>query len=278
MYYPNQAQISIYNLNAKTENEIIQEGYRIIVEAGYQSNYGQIFDGTVIMCNRYKQKGTDYILNILALDGSQFINEGYCSFSYAKGQTARQVVNDIANKASNPISLGYASPLLDDVKFSKGRAYSGSIKKPLADLCRTINGTWYVDKGQLNIIGYSDSADALPGGKEAAVELTPKTGLLGNPQQVNYGVEAKCLLNPKLVPYGMIHIPSQYITGQMVSVGSYSQGISVPYTLDTNGMFRICSVTFTGDTRGNTWYSDIVAIGQTGDISKMLTDKSYTGN
>lgn len=278
-YYPNSALITIYNLNGDTEKTIIKEGYRVVVEAGYQGNvnYGQIFDGTVIQCNRQKQDGTDYILNILALDGNQFINEGYCSFTYAKGQTGRDVVTNLCNKASNPISLGYASPALDRIQLSKGIAVAGQPKKTLADIAKTINGTWYVDSGELYVVAYSDSADKLPGGLNRAVELNPETGLLGNPQQVEFGVRARCLINSKLMPYGLIHIPSQYITEQLVSIGSFSQGISTPYVLDSEGTYRICSVEFKGDTRGNDWYANIVAVGQTGDMASMLT-QGGTGN
>ena len=279
LYYPNQALITIYNLNAATENSIIQEGYRVVLEAGYSSgNYGQIFDGTVLMCNRFKQDATDYILNILAIDGQQFINEGYCSFTFAKGQTVRQVVKNICDKASNPIQLGYASPSLDSIKLSKGIADSGSVKTTLADIARTINGTWYVDGGKLYMIAYSDSAAKLPGGLKQAVELNPKTGLLGNPQQVDYGVTARCLINPKLAPYGLIHIASEYITEQMVTIGTQSQGISTPYMLDSDGTYRVCSVNFCGDTRGNDWYAEVVAVGQGGDMMSMLMQNGYTAN
>lgn len=279
LYYPNQAIIQIYNLNADTENAIIQQGYRVVVEAGYQSgNYGQIFDGNVIMCTRLKQNGVDFILNILAIDGDPFLNSAFCSFTYAKGQTARQVLSSICNKASNPVSLGYASPSLDNIVLSKGGSVYGQPKKTLADMAKTINGTWYIDNGQLYMFAYSDRADKLPGGLKQAVELNPQTGLLGNPQQVNYGVQARCLLNPKIVPYGLIHIPSRYITEQMVQVGSFSKGISIPYTLDPYGIYRVCSVTFTGDTRGNEWYSDIIAVDQGGDMMSMLTNPNYTAN
>ena len=278
LYYPNQAIIQIYNLNADTENAIIQQGYRVVVEAGYQSNYGQTFDGTIIKCIRSKQNGVDFVLSILAIDGDQFLNEGFCSFSYAKGQTARDVVNGACNKASNPISLGYASPALDSIVLSKGGNVYGQPKKTLADMAKTINGTWFIDNGKLYMFSYSDSADKLPGGLTQAVELNPKTGLLGNPQQVNYGVQARCLLNPKIMPYGLIHIPSRYITEQMAQIGTFSQGLPYPYTLDPNGIYRVCSVTFTGDTRGNEWYSDVVAVDQGGDMMSMLTNPNYTAN
>lgn len=287
MYYPNQAIIQIYNLNVNTENTIIQQGYRLVIEAGYgkkesgsgiDNNYGQIFDGNIIMCTRLKQDGVDFILNILAIDGDPFLNSAFCNFAYAKGQTARKVVNDVCSRASNPVHLQYASAALDKITMSKGGIVYGQPKKILADLAKTINGTWFIDNGELHMFSYSDSADELPNGLMQAVELQPQTGLIGNPQQVNYGVQARSLLNPKIVPYGLIHIAGKYITGQMVQVGTFSQGISTPYTLDPNGIYRVCTVTFTGDTRGNEWYSDIIAVDQGGDMMSMLTNPTYTAN
>lgn len=287
LHYPNQAIIQIYNLNRDTENAIIQQGYRIVVEAGYgkkeqgseiNNNYGQIFDGSIIMCTRQKQDGVDYVLNILAIDGDPFLNNAFCNFSYKKGQTAYEVVDSICSRASNPIHLQYASPSLKEIVLSKGGVVYGQPKKVLADLAKTINGTWFIDNGEFHMLSYADSADKLPGGLQQAVELNSKTGLVGNPQQVNYGVQARCLLNPKIMPYGLIHLPSRYITEQMVQAGGPPKDFEAANTLDPEEIYRVCSVTFTGDTRGNEWYSDITAVDQGGDMMSMLTDPSYTAN
>lgn len=279
LHYPNQAIIQIYNLNAETENAIIQNGYRVIVDAGYQhGNCGRIFDGSVVMCTRQRQNGVDYVLNILAIDGDSFLNGAFCNFTYDKGETAQQVLTDICSKASNPISIGYSSPVLDNIVLSKGGAVYGQPKKALEDLARTINGTWYIDNGQLYMFAYSDGNERFPGGLKQAVELNSKTGLVGNPQQVNYGVQARCLLNPQIMPYGLIHLPSRYITEQMMQTGGPPKDLEAANTLDPEEIYRVCSVTFTGDTRGNEWYSDITAVDQGGDMMSMLTDPSYTAN
>ena len=277
MYNPNKATITIYNLNASTEMSIVQEGYRIIVEAGYESNYGQIFDGTILMCNRAKQNGTDYILSILALDGTQFLNEGYCSLTYAKGQTARAIVDGITNKAAVGIALGYASPVLGTVKYSKGMVVHGLAKNTLSDIAKSINGTWFVDNGKLYIIAYSDSAAKLPMGLQA-IELSEKTGLIGNPAQVQQGVNARMLLNPKVAPYSLVHIKNELITEQLVDIGTFSKGITTPWLLDTEALYRVVSVTFTGDTRGNDWYADITTVTQVGNIPELLSTSSGTAN
>ena len=282
LYYPNQAIITIYNLSASTETSIIEEGYRVIVEAGYNntksSNYGQIFDGTVIMCNRWKQSGTDYILQILALDSSQFINEGYCSFTIAKGQTARAVVENIVKKSGGAINDYYISPEFDEQKLTKGYIAQGSLKNTLSEIAKTYNGTWFVDNGKLYMLAYADSSNDLPLGNQA-VELSIKNGLIGNPKQVNQGIEARCLLNPQIVPYSLIHISNELITEQLVDIGTYSEGITTPWLLDPHAIYRVISVTYTGDTRGNEWYTDITAVTQAGAVPEMLQQNvSYTLN
>jgi hypothetical protein len=278
LYYANQALITIYNLNATTENSIIQQGYRIIVEAGYdpngdgKGNYGQIFDGTILMCNRFKQNGTDYILQILALDGADFLKSAYCSFTYLKGQTARDVINTITNKAAVPIKLGYASPVFDTIPYSKGSVVHGLAKDTLSDIAKTHNGTWFIDNGQLYIIAYSDDAATLPMGLQA-IELNEKTGLIGNPQLSQQCVNARMLINPQVSPYSLVHISSELITQALVTFDSSSGSISNPVlsALDPEGLYRVISVTFTGDTRGNDWYADIVAATQAGKIAANLT-------
>lgn len=275
--YPNTCTLTVYNLNAATENTIINEGTRLVLEAGYQGNPGQIFDGNVVMCTRSRQNGTDMVLNILAMDGSQFYQEGYATFTLAKGQSARDVVNNVANKASHPIQLGYASPQLDALKLSKAFTAHGSVTETLDDMARTVNGTWFIEGGKLYIVSYADSAATLPLGLQA-VTLTPDTGLLGNPQQQEQGVQARSLLNPSIMLYGLVHIPNVYITEQMVTIGSYSDGISTKYPLDKYSVYRVLSVNHNGDTRGNAWYSDIVAISQSGKVPETLINGTSTLN
>lgn len=283
MYYPNQALITVYNLSSAFENAIILQGYRITLEAGYgtsdasSANYGQIFDGQILMCTRWKQNATDYILQILALDGGQFLSEGYCSFSYTKGQTMRGVIKDMASKAAVPVSEGYVSPALEKYPLMKGIAVNGLARNAYNDFARTANATWFIDNGKLYFIPYAESADSLPFGLEA-VELSPATGLLGNPMQSQQCITATCLLNPQIIPYSLVHISNELITQQLVDIQSYSQGVSTPWMLDPEGIYRVISVVFTGDNRGQDWKTDLTAVTQTGNIPEILQSADSTAN
>ena len=77
----NTAEVTIYNLTRDTETDIIKEGSRIIVEAGFQGytedtekmdaegnrvvnpkQYGVIFDGDIIQIIRGREENLDYTL------------------------------------------------------------------------------------------------------------------------------------------------------------------------------------------------------------------------
>ena len=277
MYYPNSATIQIYNLTAGTETDIMNEGYRVIVYAGYEksatdTNYGQIFDGDILMCSREKQNGTDYILTILAMDGSFMYQEGYANFTLDRGATARDVVKNIVNKASVKIDAQdkNISKVLEKKKYSKSKTVHGLVRNTLNDICKELNCTWFIDNGKLYILSYAEDSSYLPNGK-AAIELNVKTGLLGNVKQVNQGVEAKCLLNPQIVPFSMVRIESYLITRQLPTIGTYSQGTSLTYKVDSKGLYRVISVNHHGDTRGNDWYTYITAYTQSAGIPELLT-------
>lgn len=278
MGYPNTALIKIYNLNVPTENSIIAEGYRVTVDAGYPDLYGRIFDGTIIFPTRWKENGTDYVLEILAIDGDDFLTDTYCTFNYTRKQTIRSVVETMAKQGGIDLDPNVSAAL--DKTLTKGGVVNGAPKNILNDIAKSINGTWYIDSGKLYVFAYSDDVSKLPFGLEA-VELSEKTGLIGTPQQNGQGVNARSLLNPKMVPYSLAHISNDKIIQQLPTFASYSQPPSQVYPLDPQGIYRIITVNFIGDTRGgegSPWYSDINTVYQSGDIIQTMENLFGTIN
>ena len=114
---PQFSTVVIYNLSPQTENAIIGEGDRVVLEAGYEgSQYGVIFDGNVVQCIRNKEDGTTYTLTLVAADGDMWMNYNLSNFSMVKGQNARTVIEGCASKATIPADLGNISATLSDSK------------------------------------------------------------------------------------------------------------------------------------------------------------------
>lgn len=261
---PNYSQVVIYNLSAKTENAIIHEGSRIVIEAGYEGDqYGVIFDGNVLQPIREKEDGNTYKLTLICIDGDKFYSGAFLVSSAVKGQTARDIVNTCTNKGTVTAQQNFISDSLSKAKLTRGKVMFGSAKKYLRQVAKSENATLYLDNGMVNIVKAKDF------NKNEIVELNPSTGLVGVPTQLNYGLTGKCLLNPRIKLNTLVHISGDLVKSQQASQ-------TAQYTLDNDGIYRITQITYTGDTRGTEWYCDFETVSQAGTVPSIISGTSDT--
>jgi hypothetical protein len=255
MQQPPISEVVLYNLNADTENAIIEEGSRIVVEAGYEgSQYGLIFDGDIVQPIRDKQDATTYRLTLRGIDGDRFLNYGFVGFSLIKGQTARSQVGALASRAKYPTQLGTISQGLDETQLTRGKVFFGQAKDYLSQIAKSQNATYFVENGTVNLIQATDY-DA-----NTIVDLSPSSGLLNVPSQSQYGVSFTAMLNPRIKINSLVHIDNSLIRAQ-----SYEQGQAIR-NLDQDGIYRVTSITYVGDTRGTEWQIQCDTVSQAGLI------------
>jgi hypothetical protein len=270
---PNISELTIYNLNAETENRLIKEGNRIVIEAGYEGEqYGLIFDGDVIQPIRDKEDGVTFKLTLISMDGDRFFNQGFTNTTLLKGQTARSVVDGIMNKATNPAKFGSISTNLNDAQLTRGKVVFGLTRDYLRQIAQSQNAMFYIEDNKVNLIKMED----VPQGE--IIELSPSSGLIGTPAQTEMGVNVKCLLNPQITVNKLIHIDNSLVREmQRAPVGNIGAGNTKPTTpvvrnLDGDGVYRIIKVTYKGDTRGDDWYCDCECISQAGILPSIATN------
>ena len=212
---PNSSEITVYNLNTQTENSIMESATRVTVEAGYEgSQFGLIFDGDILQTIRYKEDGTTFALLIVALDGDRAINYDIANYSILKGQTQRAVIDHIVNNADNPISLGSISDSFDNQPLSRGKVMFGKSSDYLRQLAKSKDCKFYVDNGEINLISLED----LP--EDEIFDLAPDSGLIGTPEQSDYGVNGKCLINPQIKINSLIHIDNSLVRAKKFELGT----------------------------------------------------------
>jgi cell wall-associated NlpC family hydrolase len=263
----NYSTITIYNLSAQTENTIIQEGNRVVLEAGYEGEqYGLIFDGTVIQPLRNKLDGVDYTLTLNSLDGDGFLNGGVVNFSVLKGQTHRDITGTIASKASTPTQLGTISQKFDNTQLTRGKVCFGLGKEYLRQIAQSQGATFYMDNGMVNIIKLDD----LP--VDEIIELSPASGLIGVPAQTEYGVSFKCLLNPRIKLNTLVHIDNTLVQDLQAQLGQ------VIRSLDSSGIYRIIKINDIGDTMGDDWQCECEAVSQAGMVPSLMNSASANMN
>ncbi|MDR7865787.1 MAG: hypothetical protein RIN56_03160 [Sporomusaceae bacterium] len=280
----NHAEVSIYNLSPDTEKVIIKEGMRVILEAGYQGylktqqqgaaqqvlapkQYGKIFDGEVIQAIRDREDVVDYKLTLVCLDGDSFLNNNIVKMTVNAGLNQRQIVDQIATKAVTPTEIGRISPDLKTQNLPRGKVFFGMPKDYLRDIARDNNANFWVEDGQVYI---AKATDTPPG---EALVLTPKTGLVGVPQQTFDGVTFKCLLNPAIKLMTMVQIDNSLIRMQKKRLGQ------IPVPLDDDGQYQAYKVIHYGDTRGNEWYTEVDGVSRYGAAAPlMLANKIQSPN
>ena len=256
---PNYSEVTIYNMSAGTEHVAIMEGYRVIVEAGYQGalQYGCIFDGYVVQVIREKD-GTDYKVTLVALDSDQFLVAGTASFTMMRGANARQFVDQLVKKSSVSAPLHTVTFNMPDIYLARGKTVWGMTSDYLRQIARSTETQFYMEDGAVNIVKANDYADT------TAVELNPQSGLIGVPAQQEYGASIKMLLNPRVKLYTFLHVDNSLIRNEKFEL---NQAL---YPLDQDGLYRVIKLTHTGDTRGNDWYTECETVTQAGTVPGLL--------
>ncbi|MCL2085178.1 MAG: hypothetical protein FWH06_07990 [Oscillospiraceae bacterium] len=246
---PNPSVVQIFNLAPNTRNNILTNGVRIIIEAGYDgSQYGLIFDGDIVRTLKRADNGIDKITEIIAQDGDVFLNSGFISVSYAAGQTSRDVIEGFAGIANSDVSVGSVSENLSGTRLARGKAIFGQPKDYARKIAKGEGALFYVCDRKINLVKPADLS------KDEIVSLSPGSGLIGTPEQAEDGVKAKCLLNPLLNLNKLVYIDNDLVR-QDVKAGALSTGV-----------YKIIALAHKGDTRGQDWYTEFTGIAQPGLI------------
>jgi hypothetical protein len=274
--------VRIYNLANDTEQLIINDGDRVIIEAGYEGTmgadrkndllhgpgivsskdtgeeatssgqYGVIFDGQVVYPTRSKETNTDYVLTLSCIDGNQPLNFNYIQKSINKGMNQRQIYDEVCKSGSVPMTQAHVTDGLSGQALPRGKVFFGRTMDYVEDICRGNNALYFMDGGQVNLYRLTDVAD------DEALVVDPYTGLIGVPQQTTNGLNFRLLLNPSVKLMTKIKIARSEIKEQTLVVGQKQ------LPLDDEWIYQAIEVTHRGDTRGNDWYTDVVGISRYG--------------
>lgn len=252
-------EITIYNLTPDTEQQIINEGAKVIVNAGYQGDgpYGKIWEGYVFQPMREREGVVDYKLTLNCVNQSKILDHNLVRFTCNTGQDPRTQIQNIAKQARYEIEVGKITDKLEnsETKLPRGKTYFGEPKKYFRELADHTNSQWWVGENKVQYSRFDDP----PTGE--TLTYTPESGLIGTPQQIDYGCAFRVLLDPRLQilnPPMDVKLDMALIRQQKARIGQLTS------ILDQDGRYRVAGVTHTGDTRGNEWYTDVVGVSWSG--------------
>jgi hypothetical protein len=277
----------IYNLNTETEDKLVMEGDRLIIEAGYIAQtseestaedgstvttyqdlqYGKIFDGKIVWPSRSRDSNVDYVLTLMAIDGDQPLNLNFISKTVNRGLNSRKILETVAKDSEEATPVNSISDGLSSQALPRGKVFFGKPYKYVQDVCRGNAASFYIEDGSLNVTRLQDVK------KDEAIVVTPETGLIGTPQQVQFGVSFKLLLNPAIHLESLIQIKNVQVNEATTTPGQQVQ------PLDDDWVYQVCELTHIGDTRGNDWYTEIQGISRygKGSLPALLANSGQNG-
>jgi hypothetical protein len=235
-------------------------------------NYGLIFEGDIRFTVTGKDNVTDSWVQIQALDGHEAFIHARTMTTIAAGYTVADLFN-CTMKGFNElgVSQGITGEMPTTV-FPRGRVMYDASRNVMDNIAKQCGATWQIVDGQVQMVPEDKYI-------HEAVVLNANTGLIGMPQQtMGAGVNVRCLINPSIRVNGLIQldqasvyraalgnsdvaqsparIGTSEVNGNIESdtLPSKAQAASIA----TDGVYIVKAIDYTGDTRGQAWYMDLM--------------------
>lgn len=251
---PNMAEIRIYNLEYQTEERIKNEFSKVILQGGYEENFGVIFQGNIKQAYRGRENATDTFLEIIAGDGDLSYNFAVVNTTIAAGSGQGEQINAaVSSMNSGGVSAGTIGDL-PPAKLPRGKVMYGMARDYLKQSADTTDKTWSIQDGKVQFVSLKSY---LPG---EAVVLTSKTGMVGTPTQTNEGINVKCLLNPMMKVGGRVKLDNASVARLKIDLAQPNSAANIPAPLTNDGVYYVLVIEHQGDTRGTEWYSTLTCL------------------
>lgn len=265
------AKIELYNLSAdQAQQFILGQGSTVVLSAGYQAGpYGVIFKGVVYQALYERPGVVDSKITLLCYTG---LAETLANFSAFRGNammTQAALVAKMCASAQTPVPIDPASqPALNSLpttQLPRATPFFGNPHKYINDVAAANNmQSWYGSDGVA--VSTMSAADSV-----STITYTSSTGILGVPQQTQDGVQLIVTLDPRLrvtVPPMQINIANSIIRQMQFTPPGYRP------ILDPNGLYLVNQLQYRGDSRGNLWETEIVAMTSIGGRAAYIIDQT----
>ncbi|MCW3543234.1 phage protein [Burkholderia cenocepacia] len=255
---PNSARIRVYNVSATTARRARKEFTRVVLQAGYEGNYGIIFDGQIKQVRRGRESQTDTFLDITAADGDSAYNFAVVNTTLAAGSTPADHVA-AACSAMNPygVQQGYL-PELPSNPLPRGKVMFGMARDFMRWTARTTQTVWSIQDGKVVMV---PETAYMPGD---IPKITSETGMVGLPQQTANGIDVKMLLNPSVKIGRLVWLDNasiqQYEYSLNVGQQAENERIEMQAKLQDDGFYYVMLSEVSGDSRGDEWYTSATCL------------------
>ncbi len=233
-------------------------------------NFGLIFSGDVRYSVTGKDNPVDRYVLIQAADSDQAFLTTVTTTTIGAGWTADSL-NDVLMQGFNANGATQGrKPEMPPTVFPRGRVVFGVTRDIMDNVAAQCNARWMFVDGKVEMVRDDEYV-------HEAIVLNSETGLIGMPQQtIGNGVNVRCLINPNIRVNGLIQLDqaSVYRTalssdeiamaGGQITTEDQNGNLTLsgttaqPASIATDGIYIVRGIMYTGDTRGQAWYMDLM--------------------
>ena len=272
------AKIELYNLSAdQAQQFLLGQGSTVELSAGYQAGpYGIIFAGTVYAAYYERPDVVDSKVTLMCYTGLANTIGNFASMRGVAKMTQAALIANMCKGATVPIPIDPSTQAtmaavdkISKTKLPRARPVFGDPIKYINEVSAANNlQSWYGSNGVVITRGEDTNSDA-------TITYTSTSGILGVPQQTYdshtgaSGVNLVVALDPRLRvqnPPMQINIASSIIRQMEYQPPSWQP------LLDANGNYLVNGLQFRGDSRGNQWETEIVALTSTNGMLNFITE------
>jgi len=235
-------------------------------------NYGLIFSGEIRYSITGKDNPVDSFVLIQAADTDLAFSTSITSQTLAAGYTIADVNRALMKDFVAKGAMEGMTPEIPATVFPRGRVLFGMTRHLMDNVAGQCAATWQFVDGQRHMVANNEYV-------HEAIVLNSATGLIGMPQQtIGKGVNVRALINPNIRVNGLIQLnqASIYKTAlPNIDVAKAAEryfdktidgnsNVALPVSkkmtasIATDGVYVVKGIMYTGDTRGNAWYMDMM--------------------
>lgn len=230
---PNMSNISVYNLALDTRRDIAKDLQDVTMTVGHRGQGQSKITSGGILSVVPKREGPDVKSLISFYDGYKGIVKGVVQRTFGPGVKLSQIVEELARTMPG-ISVSPSKIKITGAVGTRGRTFNGATKDELNQLAEEYGFAWSIQDNVFQALEDGKAFNNVVEISAARGNLFSATALISGNAQTQTGVEISALLDPTVVPGDKVNL------------------ISV-VDPDLNGIYKVHSVTFTGDTFGSTW-------------------------
>lgn len=259
------AKVSIYNMNAATAQKVITQGMNLTLKAGFQTQpYGTIFEGVIYQPLWEREGVVDFKLTLMCYTGLAEIIGNFASVRGSAGSIQSGLIAQIAQASQTPVAIDQLSTaLLPQSALPRPRPFFGDPNEFFERVAAGSNLQQWVGFRGLNMTDVQATAGS------DTIEYSPTTGILGTPVQTQDGISMRVALDARLQtlnPAMQVKINNAVIRQLEKYPGDF------PTILDKDGLYLVMGVRHVGDSRSDTWYTEITGCTSTGGKLAIIYD------